>query len=546
MDAAQGLSTYTPRRPTLNPMYTARKLLLTVLACLQLVAATTASASAGFGYDDPRSAQLEQPAGLLPTGGDGFLLGSYSGPVRSFEPGRSPTVAVGDGKRRLTTDPRPVHEVLLYGSGALDALPGGGFLIAGSSSVAEVTGNSIRRIEPEKLARFIGTSDRIATRPGGGYVLSTHYGEQIYEIDEEGDATAIAGTDHPAYTPDGSLAAGSPISFATDVAIAPDGGILFSELGPTGPSVREIKPDGTLTTVAGGNIGDGDSGDGGPATEATFTWIHAIAVEDDGSILVGDDTRVRRVGTDGIIRTVAGTDQFAYNDDGIDATTANLSAYQLATTDDGGFLIGDLANQRVRKVSPDGIITTVGGMPAPAVCPSRRFNGIQGGSAGEALEGGELRDLIRGEFGDDVIDGGDEADCLAGGLGSDTISGGSADDAIDGDRGDDGIDGGEGADALKGRGQDDLLRGDSGADRVGGGPGDDRLEGGIGADRITGQGGADLLAGGRGDDVLDSRFYSVRIGPEIDTVDCGPGIDVVTADPDDVISPNCEKVDTRG
>jgi hypothetical protein len=126
-----------------------------------------------------------------------------------------------------------------------------------------------------------------------------------------------------------------------------------------------VSPTGTITTVAGTGT-PGFSGDGGPATGAQLgqNSPYSVAVTADGGFLIGDEVnrRVRRVTPTGIITTVAGTGVQGSTGDGGAATAAQLNVpIGVATTPDGGFLIADQYADRVRRVSPTGVITTVAG-----------------------------------------------------------------------------------------------------------------------------------------------------------------------------------------
>ena len=83
--------------------------------------------------------------------------------------------------------------------------------------------------------------------------------------------------------------------------------------------------DGIITTVAGNGSG-GFSEDGGPATAAAIGVTHGIAVRQDGSFYIADQSnnRIRRVGTDGIITTVAGNGTEGFSGDGGPATAAAI------------------------------------------------------------------------------------------------------------------------------------------------------------------------------------------------------------------------------
>ena len=118
-----------------------------------------------------------------------------------------------------------------------------------------------------------------------------------------------------------------------------------------------------------GNAGVGYSGDGGPAVNAELNAPRAVAFDATGAwMYIGDvgSHVVRRVSMKtGLISTVAGTGTAGYNGDNIPATTAQLnSPYALAVDGAGSLYIADAGNNRIRKVSPTGTITTLAGTGA--------------------------------------------------------------------------------------------------------------------------------------------------------------------------------------
>jgi sugar lactone lactonase YvrE len=129
-----------------------------------------------------------------------------------------------------------------------------------------------------------------------------------------------------------------------------------------------------IFTLAGGGTGGGwgDLGDGGPAGQASLLTPLGVDVDEDGTIYVADadHNRIRRVGHDGVITTVAGDRTAGDGGDEGPATEAQLSRPAEATLGpDGSLFIADTENHRVRRVAPDGTITTVAG------------NGIEGDRA---------------------------------------------------------------------------------------------------------------------------------------------------------------------
>jgi YD repeat-containing protein len=115
-----------------------------------------------------------------------------------------------------------------------------------------------------------------------------------------------------------------------------------------------VGPDGIITTVAGTGIQD-FGGDGGPATAARLKVPFGVALGPDSSLYITDqgNNRIRRVGPDGIITTVAGNGKQEFGGDGGPATAASLfNRVGLALGPDGSLYIADGASGRIRKVAP--------------------------------------------------------------------------------------------------------------------------------------------------------------------------------------------------
>jgi RHS repeat-associated protein len=160
------------------------------------------------------------------------------------------------------------------------------------------------------------------------------------------------------------------------LAVGPDGSLYFAtDTSSTRPVVRRLFPDGTVTVVAGnpGPLKPRPYGDGGPALEASLLIPLELALGPDGSLYIVDVNVVRRVGLDGIITTVAGKRNdgtsgsegcggpLGPND--VPATESRMCPQQgIAVAADGTLYIADSGGggrPRLRRVGPDGIITTV-------------------------------------------------------------------------------------------------------------------------------------------------------------------------------------------
>lgn len=117
----------------------------------------------------------------------------------------------------------------------------------------------------------------------------------------------------------------------------------------------------TITTIAGGGSPASGNGDGGAASKARLTEPVGIAVDAGGNVYVAERGlfTVRKINPAGVITTVAGNGTQLYNGDGIPAISAGIDVRGIAVDAAGNLYVADGSNRRVRKVSPDGAISTI-------------------------------------------------------------------------------------------------------------------------------------------------------------------------------------------
>ena len=202
----------------------------------------------------------------------------------------------------------------------------------------------------------------LAVAPDGSLYIAEVLGARIRRVGPDGIITTVAGTGSTGFSGDGGSATQAQLNAPRGIAIGVDGSLYIADTGNR--RIRRIGLDGVITTIAGnGNLGS--TGDGGPATQATFIIPHAVAVAPDGSVYVVENNAsfIRRIGLDGIITTVAGHPSVGLPGDRTPATLAHLSTPSgIAVAQDGTFYIADLGNWRIARVGPDGILITVAGV----------------------------------------------------------------------------------------------------------------------------------------------------------------------------------------
>ena len=198
----------------------------------------------------------------------------------------------------------------------------------------------------------------VAVDASGNIYIADSYNQRIRKVAANGTITTVAGTNGSGYSGDGGAAINSMLNCAWGVAVDSSGNLYIADTWNS--RIRKVATSGIITTVAGGGYG----GDGSVAIKASLSYPEGAAVDSLGNLYIADsgNNRIRKVDTNGIITTVAGTNSAGYSGDGGMARNASLSSPQSVACDSAGNLyIGDEGNNRIRKVDFNGIITTLAG-----------------------------------------------------------------------------------------------------------------------------------------------------------------------------------------
>jgi uncharacterized protein (TIGR03437 family) len=184
---------------------------------------------------------------------------------------------------------------------------------------------------------------------------------RVRKVTPTGIISTVAGTGAMGASGDGGLAISAMFSDSMGVAVDGSGNLYIADSGNR--RIRKVTPDGIVTTMVGIGV-QGFSGDGGPATSAAVNRPTSLFIDSAGVLYFADSSnqRIRRVGTDGIITTVAGNGKDGFSGDGGPAVSASMS-FPLGLTKDaaGNLYFADGNNNRIRKVTPGGIISTFAG-----------------------------------------------------------------------------------------------------------------------------------------------------------------------------------------
>ncbi|MBI5583783.1 MAG: SMP-30/gluconolactonase/LRE family protein, partial [Deltaproteobacteria bacterium] len=198
---------------------------------------------------------------------------------------------------------------------------------------------------------------------GNLYLTSpdAYYGGFIVKVDPSGGFTIIAGNRQKGFSGDGGPATAASFNWPEDLTLDGFGNIYITDTSNN--RIRKIDPNGIITTVA-GNGQRQFTGDGGPAVQAALAGPRGVKVDPKGNLYIADtdNNRIRKVDRSGIITTVAGNGLSGFAGDGGPATQARLSwPRSLALDQEGNLYLADTDNYRIRKVDVSGIISTIAG-----------------------------------------------------------------------------------------------------------------------------------------------------------------------------------------
>jgi len=383
-----------------NIFFVEQNTILRVDAITSIVTLVAGNGTQGFSGDNglATSAQLTFPSGVaVDSVGNVYISDFGTGRIRKVSNGVITTVAGGGGGGSSGSslgDNGPATSALLNGPVGVAVDSAGNLYIATADArIRKVTSGIITTLAGNGTPGFTGdngpaTSAQLNSPNGvavdsAGNVYISDFGNNRIRKVTNGIITTVAGNGTPGYSGDNGPATSAQLNSPNGVAVDSAANVYTSDSGNS--RIRKVAG-GVITTVA-GNGTAGFSGDNGPATGAELNEPVGVASDTSGNLYISDKNRysdyglVRKV-SNGIITTVAGNGTCCFSGDNGPATSAQIAVPYDVTVDSAGNLyIADGNNNRIRKVSNNGIITTVAGNGTPG------FSGDNGPATSAELNG---------------------------------------------------------------------------------------------------------------------------------------------------------------
>ena len=309
------------------------------------------------------------PRGLAVKGGYLYFSDTSNNRVRRLDLSTQEiSLVAGDGVADYAGDGSSALSASLKAPRGLAFDPSGNLYIADSGNhrvakigtdgnINTVAGTGTAGTTGDGLAATAATLNApaaVVVDPSGNLFISEQSGNVVRKVNTSGVISTVAGTG-TAGAPDSEqgIALNQKLNGPQGLAWDSAGGLLIADTN--NQRIRRLSPDGKIATVA-GSSGAGFSGDGGPATSATLRGPNAVQVDQAGNFYISDASNyiIRRVGTDGVISTVAGNGSNGYNGDGSPATAYSLNGASAIVPAPSGcsVYIADSSNARIRQLWP--------------------------------------------------------------------------------------------------------------------------------------------------------------------------------------------------
>ncbi len=344
---------------------------------ISTILGTGSSSHSGDGGPATSAAVPTPTAVAVAPTGEIYVASYGSHRIRVIDPGTGiVTTFTGNGTSGVAPNGTAITGAAVRNPMGVAIDPGGDLVFAApvNNLVRSTAGGVIRTIaggpspgsrifngDGPGLSTILSVPRGISISPEGDIVFADAGSNRVRRILPDGRVVTLAGNGSNTYNGSGLPGLATGIYSPYDVAHGPNGTIYLTEV--SGNRVRRIESDGTVSLLAGDGVA-GFSGDGGPALLGRFASPRGIAVAGDGTVYIADysNQRIRRIAPDGTLSTFAGTGTAGFSGDGGPAVAAELNnPNDIALGPDGSLYIADLSNNRIRRVTPDGTISTFAG-----------------------------------------------------------------------------------------------------------------------------------------------------------------------------------------
>ena len=328
------------------------------LATSSTVSTLAGNGLEGFANGTGTSAQFNKPYGIAVDGsGNVYVADNTNHSIRKINSAGVVTTLAGSGVAGFVNGTGAAAQFNGPSSVAVDAL--------GNVYVADVENHRIRKISSSGVVTTLaGSTSGFADGTGiaarfkypsgvavdglGNVYVSDRYNHSIRKISPIGVVTTLAGSGVVGFTE----ATGTAAQFNEPAGLTVDGSGNVYVADTRNHRIRKISPTGVVTTLAGSLNGFAN----GTGTAAQFSYPASAAVDGLGNVYVTSNGRIRKISPTGVVTTLAGSGAFGFADGA--STAAQFKApYGIAVDGSGTVYVGDLLNERIRKITQKTVLT---------------------------------------------------------------------------------------------------------------------------------------------------------------------------------------------
>lgn len=318
------------------------------------------------------NATLGSPEGLaFDAAGNLYYADAYLNRIRKINPTGTITTLTGTGVQGYSGDGGPAGAAQIFEPFGVAADSAGNVYFTDAVNqrvrkvnqqtltIATLAGSAVGLGDggPATQAQLFAPSGQAVDAAGNLFIADTN-NHRVRKVSPAGTVTTVAGTGSAGYGGDGGPATQAPLNSPSSVYIDSLGQLIITDTGNS--AIRRVGLNGTIQTIA-GNGSAGFEGDSGPAARAQLAFPSAARMDASGNLYIADtgNSRIRVISQSGTITTFAGSATGKYGDGGPASAATLIAPSGVAPDGKGNVYIADLLDSTIRKVGPDGIISTL-------------------------------------------------------------------------------------------------------------------------------------------------------------------------------------------
>jgi sugar lactone lactonase YvrE len=313
---------------------------------------TLAGSTSGFADGNGTAAKFSYPNGLeVDSTGNVYVADTYNNRIRKITSNGEVSILAGSGSE-VSTDGTGTAASFNRPNGLAVDSTGNVYVVDNNIVIRKINSASSEVSTLMTIVNYMNQPNGVAVDSTGNIYVVNSGDQKIYIITSGGSVSTFAGSTTGSTDGNGTAA---KFNYPRGVAVDGLGNVYVADTG--NHMIRKITPAGLVTTVAGSTSGFAD----GTGTAARFSGPQGLAVDSTGNIYVADTNnfKIRKITPDGVVSTLAGSTYGFADGIGINASFKHIFGVSVDST--GNVYVADTYNNMIRKITPDGVVSTFAG-----------------------------------------------------------------------------------------------------------------------------------------------------------------------------------------